>query len=85
MIIAPGAHTSVGEILENGAERAKPMDSKNHLIACQGNDKKIQHKFLTGNVEFDVLADVGAGDLVPVRHHHLEVWLKQGLEVEVAG
>jgi hypothetical protein len=75
----------VGEILENGAESMKPMDVEDHVVAYQGNDKEFQDEFLPGNAEFDVLADAVAGDLVPVRHRHLETWLEQGLKVEAAG
>jgi hypothetical protein len=71
MIVVPAAHASMGKILEDGVECAKPMDTKNHLVAYQGNDKKIQHEFLTGNAKFDVLADAGAADLVTVCHNHL--------------
>jgi hypothetical protein len=75
----------VGEILENGAESMKPMDVEDHVVAYQGNDKEFQDEFLPGNAEFDVLADAVAGDLVLVRHRHLETWLEQGLKVEAAG
>jgi hypothetical protein len=63
MIITLAIHASVGEILENGDESAKPVYAEDHLIACQGNDKEIQNELLTNDAQFDVLANASAGDL----------------------
>jgi hypothetical protein len=61
VIITLAAHARVGEISEDGAKGAQPLDVEYHLVAGQGNDEEIHHEYLQIDAEFDIATDVGAG------------------------
>jgi hypothetical protein len=80
VIITPTAHTSAGEIPENWPKGAQPLNPEHHLIAGQGNDEEVQHKFLRVDEELDVGADASAGHPVAIGDGYLEPGVEQRLE-----
>jgi hypothetical protein len=85
VIIAPTAHTSAGEVPENWPKGEQPLNPEHHLIAGQGNDEEVQHKFLRVDEELDVGADASAGHPVAIGDGYMEPGAEQRLEVETTG
>jgi hypothetical protein len=61
------------------------LNPEHHLIAGQGNDEEVQHKFLRVDEELDVGADASAGHPVAIGGGYLEPGAEQRLEVETTG
>jgi hypothetical protein len=85
VIIAPTTHTSAAKVPKNWPKGAQPLNPKHHLIAGQGNDEEVQHKFPRVDEELDVGADASAGHPVAIGDGYLEPEAEQRLVVETTG
>jgi hypothetical protein len=82
VIIAPAAHSHIGEIPEDGTKGPQLLNVEHHLIAYQRDDKEVHDECLLVDEELDIVADAGTGHLIAIGDRHLEARVKDRLEVE---